>query len=136
MQSPPWVLVLLDEAHAARRAKQEEREFNSATLLLGLLRRLQIEGRSRSRRLLIATPMQTQPWEPWDLLAVLGEGAPWLSEFAIVREFYHGTVQASRGPLPLDMTRRLVRIVESDSEFPSPPIPFRQLPARLAGAPA
>ena len=55
----PADLVLLDEAHAARRAKQEEREFNSSTLLLGLLRRLQLEGHARGLLLLSATPMQT-----------------------------------------------------------------------------
>ena len=38
----PWDLVLLDEAHAARRKKQEEGEYNSGTLLLDLLRRLQL----------------------------------------------------------------------------------------------
>ena len=71
----PWDLVLLDEAHAARRANQVETEFNSATLLLDLLRKLQLNARARGMLLLSATPIQTHPWEPWDLLGVLGEGA-------------------------------------------------------------
>ena len=63
-------------------------EYNGATLLLGLLRDLQLRRKTRSMLLMSATPMQTQPWEPWDLLAVLGEGAPWLDDFANVRDLY------------------------------------------------
>jgi hypothetical protein len=60
---------------------QEEGEFNSATLLLSLLRQLQVRRKARGVLLLSATPMQTSPWEPWDLLAVLGEGGGWLADF-------------------------------------------------------
>jgi hypothetical protein len=89
----PWDLVVLDEAHAARRANQVEGEFNSPTLLLGLLRRLQASGQAKGFLLLSATPMQTHPWEPWDLLQVLGEGGLWLSGFHVVRDYY-GAVAA------------------------------------------
>jgi hypothetical protein len=74
LSAKSWDLVLLDEGHAARRANQVEGEFNSPTLLLGLLRRLQATGQTRNIMILSATPMQTHPWEPWDLLQVLGEG--------------------------------------------------------------
>jgi hypothetical protein len=83
-----WDLVLLDESHAARRLDQKEGAFNQANLLLKLLRKLQMSGKAKSILLLSATPMQTQPWEPWDLLGVLGEGGPWLAEFKAVRRFY------------------------------------------------
>jgi hypothetical protein len=55
LAASPWDVVLLDEAHAARRAKQVETEFNSANLLLDLLRRLQLQRRARSILLLIAS---------------------------------------------------------------------------------
>jgi superfamily II DNA or RNA helicase len=93
----PWDLVLLDEAHAARRANQVEGEFNSPTLLLGLLRRLQASGQAKGFLLLSATPMQTHPWEPWDLLQVLGEGGLWLSNFHIVRDYYSAVAALERG---------------------------------------
>ena len=35
-----------------------------------------------------ATPMQTHPWEPWDLLSALGEGGAWLADFRNVRALY------------------------------------------------
>ena len=62
LAAEPWDLVLVDEAHAARRREQVEGEFNSANLLLGLLRNLQFTRQARSLMLLSATPMQTQPW--------------------------------------------------------------------------
>lgn len=45
LAAEPWDVVLLDEAHAARRKKQEEGEFNTGTLLLDLLRQLQLRVR-------------------------------------------------------------------------------------------
>jgi hypothetical protein len=91
--------VLLDEGHAARRASQVEGEFNTPTLLLGLLRQLQATCQARSLMILSATPMQTHPWEPWDLLQVLGEGGLWLSGFYIVARFYEALASLERGQL-------------------------------------
>ncbi len=88
LAADPWDLVLLDESHAARRSEAKEGAFNQANLLLDLLRQLQLRRRARSILLLSATPMQTQPWEPWDLLGVLGEGGPWLAEFKAIRAYY------------------------------------------------
>lgn len=83
-----WDLVLFDESHAARRKSKEEGAFNQANLLLGLMRDLRYSGKARSLMLLSATPMQISPWEPWDLLSVLGEGPPWTSDFDNVRNYY------------------------------------------------
>lgn len=137
LQATPWDLVLLDEAHAARRAKQEEREFNSATRLLDLLRRLQLLGRTRGFLLLSATPMQTHPWEPWDLLSVLGEGSPWLrGDFGLVRGFYGGVAKAQRVPLQTPEARWVAQVVDTDGSFTPPPGPAGPLPMRLsAGSP-
>jgi len=118
---PVWDLVLLDEAHAARRSAQEEREFNSANLLLQLLRELQLRRRARSILLLSATPMQTQPWEPWDLLGVLGVGGRWMVEFDDVRTYYQGIQGLRQGPLDLQHATTIAHLVASDDEFPLPP---------------
>jgi len=123
----PWDLVLMDEAHAARRGKQEEGEFNSATLLLNLLRQLQVSRKARGFLLLSATPMQTSPWEPWDLLSVLGEGGAWLSDFEGIRGFYglvHGLQTGT--PVPED-ARRAAALVTGDRNFPRPPAGFAPL---------
>lgn len=120
-QGPRWDLVILDEAHAARRARQEEGEYNSATLLLKLLRELQLRQVTRGILLLSATPMQVQPWEPWDLLAVLGEGGRWLSGFPTVRQFYEAVERLDGGdPLPPDEAEAIAHLIGHDDGFPRP----------------
>jgi superfamily II DNA or RNA helicase len=130
-EAPRWDLALLDEAHAARRANQEETEFNSATLLLSLLRTRQLTARARGILLLSATPMQTHPWEPWDLLSVLGEGAPWLSDFGVVREFYETLANAEDRPVSLEDGRAIADTVIEDDAFPELPIKPTKLAMRL-----
>ncbi len=137
----PWDLVVLDESHAARRRRQEEGDFNSGTLLLNLMRQLQLRRRVRGILLLSATPMQTSPWEPWDLLGVLGEGGPWLADFASVREFYDTVAGVARGRCDLRLARRAAALIAGDPEFPPPPDGFvggsdaRTLAQRIAFAP-
>ncbi len=122
LAAEPWDLVLLDEAHAARRKEQEEGEFNVGNLLLTLLRQLQLRRKARSILLLSATPMQTQPWEPWDLLGVLGEGGPWLADFGEVRSFYDAVGQIKGGFCDFDKARKAAALIASDPEFPPPPL--------------
>ena len=116
----PWDLVILDESHAARRKKQEEGEFNSGTLLLNLLRQLQLRRRARGFLLMSATPMQTHPWEPWDLLAVVGEGGEWLSEFSNIREYYGALSAVRNGRCNIEIARKAARLISKDSLFPPP----------------
>lgn len=122
LAAEPWDLVLLDEAHAARRKEQVETEYNSATLLLRLLRELQLRGQTRSILLLSATPMQTHPWEPWDLLAVLGEGGSWLAEFRLVREYYATIAGIQHGQCEASEARLSAALITSDALFPPPPM--------------
>jgi len=123
----PWDLVLMDEAHAARRGKQEEGEFNSATLLLNLLRQLQVRRKAHGFLLLSATPMQTSPWEPWDLLSVLGEGGAWLADFEGVRAFY-GLIHGLKNGIPSpEEARRAAFLITSDPSFPATPAGFPRI---------
>ncbi len=126
--SEPWDLVLMDEAHAARRGKQEEGEFNSSTLLLNLLRELQARGKVRSFLFLSATPMQTSPWEPWDLLGVLGEGDGWMADFDGVRSYYNVIHDLSIGKKPTEEeAKRAAWLIHSDPSFPDPPQLFKKI---------
>ena len=118
LKAEPWDLVLLDEAHAARRRRQEEGEFNSGTLLLDLLRKLQLKRQTRGILLLSATPMQTHPWEPWDLLSVLGEGGAWLSEFSHVRNYYSAISQIADGRCDIETAERAASLIAADDHFP------------------
>ena len=98
-----------------------ESEFNSGNLLLQLMRDLQLMGRARGVLILSATPMQTQPWEPWDLLTVLGVGDPWMAEFHDVRTFYDGIADLRSGKLTQSAALVIGRLVVEDSEFPVAP---------------
>ena len=122
LDAPDWDLVMMDEAHAARRKAAKEGEFNVGNLLLELLRDLQLRRRARSFILLSATPMQTNPWEPWDLLCVLGIGGDWTAEFRDVRKYYGLVSQLRKGETPDSaFVDTACRLVKSDREFPKPP---------------
>jgi hypothetical protein len=66
---------------------------------------------------LSATPMQTHPWEPWDLLQVLGEGGLWLSGFHVVRRFYEAVARFGAGVLFRDGAVGLARILATSSDL-------------------
>ncbi len=116
-----WDLVILDEAHAARRREQVEGEFNRGTLLLDLLRKLQLHKKTRGILLLSATPMQTHPWEPWDLLTILGEGGRWLADFAGVRNYYGIIAELGRGGCDLVDALKAAELIVADPRFPKAP---------------
>ncbi|HTK52778.1 MAG TPA: helicase-related protein [Gemmatimonadaceae bacterium] len=71
----PWDLVILDEAHHARRKGAGSAAEEGPNALLRLMRRLR--ERSPGLVLLTATPMQVHPIELWDLLDLLGLPAAW-----------------------------------------------------------
>ena len=72
----PWDLLVVDEAHHARR-----KDFLQPTYrpnrLLSLLNDLKERDKYAGLLLLTATPMQIHPLEVWDLLTVLGMGGRW-----------------------------------------------------------
>lgn len=133
LTAPAWDLVLLDEAHAARRNGSEETGFNSANLLLNLLREMQLRRRARGILLLSATPMQTQPWEPWDLLGVLGVGGAWMADFGDIRTYYDGVAALLKGGLNPKSAQGVARLILSDPNFPAAPDGLNtQDPTKLA----
>lgn len=94
LSARPWDLVVVDEAHHARRKdflSGKYRRNRLLSLLLGSqddLRRPGLVTRTRSVLLMTATPMQVDPREVWDLLTVLGLGGLWgASDDLFVRFF-------------------------------------------------
>lgn len=80
IEAGPWDLVLVDEAHHARRKGFREQRFRPnrlLELLLGSGGRPGLRDRARCLHLLTATPMQIHSLEVWDLLKVLGLGGRW-----------------------------------------------------------
>jgi SNF2 family DNA or RNA helicase len=71
----PWDLVVLDEAHHARRASGGLGTDQRPNQLLRLMQALR--ERTQGLVLLTATPMQVSPLEVWDLMALLGLPDEW-----------------------------------------------------------
>ncbi|MCP5524358.1 MAG: DEAD/DEAH box helicase family protein [Verrucomicrobiales bacterium] len=83
-QAEPWDILVLDEAHHARRKSPALATDRRPNRLLDLLQRL--KDRVQALLLLTATPMQVHPVEVWDLLSLLGLPTEW-HEQAFLRFF-------------------------------------------------
>jgi superfamily II DNA or RNA helicase len=87
LSARPWDLLVVDEAHHARRKDFLQPQYR-ANCLLSLLNELKEGERYAGLLLLTATPMQVSPLEVWDLLTVLGMGGRWgADEDAFLRFF-------------------------------------------------
>lgn len=75
LDAEDWDLVVLDEAHHARRKGAGSEREKGPNRLLGVMRGLQ--AKTKSLLLLTATPMQVAPVEIWDLVALLGLPSEW-----------------------------------------------------------
>ena len=88
---PEWDLILVDEAHHARRKEfgdKARRPNHLLQLLGGHGGRPGLKDRTRCLYLLTATPMQVHPLEVWDLLKLLGLEGRWgASEHNFLRFF-------------------------------------------------
>ena len=73
----PWDLLIVDEAHHARREAAGTQNEGGPNRLLELLRHLKSQGSLRGLVLLTATPLQTALVEVFDLLAILGLPEAW-----------------------------------------------------------
>ncbi|MEG3985318.1 SNF2-related protein, partial [Microcoleus sp. T3B2] len=74
LDAQPWDLVILDEAHHARRQSPQNRK-ETPNRLLQLMQ--QLKEKTRSLLLLSATPMQIDAIEVFDLLQLLGLRGHW-----------------------------------------------------------
>jgi superfamily II DNA or RNA helicase len=104
----PWDLVVLDEAHHARRRGAGSQQEGGPNALLRLMHGLR--SRTQGLVLLTATPMQVHPVEVWDLLDLLGLPAAW-SERAFLT-FFEDAAQANPSHDGMDRMSALFRAVE------------------------
>lgn len=72
-----WDLLVLDEAHHARRQSPGTQQEGGPNRLLRLMQG--IRHKAKSLLLMTATPMQVHPVEMWDLLNLLGMPDAWTS---------------------------------------------------------
>jgi hypothetical protein len=92
LHSRDWDLVVIDEAHHARRKDFQDMSRRRPNRLLELLEGVDglpgLAQKTRGLLLLTATPMQVHPVEVWDLLTQLGLAGRWgASDFYFLRYF-------------------------------------------------
>ena len=86
LSSGPWDIVLVDEAHHARR--KGSKPTDPPNTLLSLLQAMKASGSWKALYLASATPMQMNAHEAWDLLDLLGLVGRWASSAEPFIRFY------------------------------------------------
>ena len=104
----PWDLVVLDEAHHARRRAAGTASEGGPNALLRLMQSL--KERTQGLILLTATPMQVHPIEVWDLLNLLDLPPEWSSRAFL--GFFEDIDQPSPSPDAMDRMARMFQSVE------------------------
>ena len=105
-----WDLIVLDEAHHARRRAAGSRREGGPNALLKLMRGLR--AKTGGLILLTATPMQVHPVEVWDLLDLLGLPPEWTEDAFL--QFFETIGQPNPAADALDRMARLFQAVERD----------------------
>jgi ERCC4-related helicase len=104
----PWDLVILDEAHHARRRGAGSASESGPNAMLRLMRG--IKERTQGLVLLTATPMQVHPVEVFDLLSLLGLPPEW-NQQAFLR-FFDDVLQDSPSHEAFDRLAGMFQAVE------------------------
>ena len=104
----PWDLIVLDEAHHARRRGAAGASEGAPNTLLRLMQGL--KDRSEGLVLLTATPMQVRPGELWDLLRLLGLPPEWTPDEFV--EFFEHARRADPTPEAFEKMARLFQATE------------------------
>ena len=107
-EAEPWDLVVLDEAHHARRRAAGSPQEGGPNALLRLMQGL--KDRTEGLVLLTATPMQVHPIEVWDLLNLLGLPPEWTARAFL--GFFDDIEQPNPSSDALDRMARLFQSVE------------------------
>jgi SNF2 family DNA or RNA helicase len=105
-----WDLIILDEAHHARRRGAGSTQEKGPNALLGLMRKLR--SKCASLLLLTATPMQVHPVEVWDLMDLLGLPEEWRRDDRVFLSYFQKTA-GNPGPEDLEHLAALFRATEA-----------------------
>jgi len=104
LAADPWDLVIIDEAHHARRKEFRTEQYRPNRLLSLLEGEGSAPGlaeRTRGLLLLTATPLQIHPVEVYDLLKQLRLPGPWAASDRRFLRFFE-ELRAARSGLPVD----------------------------------
>ena len=105
----PWDLMVLDEAHHARRRSGGTGTDDRPNQMLRLMNRL--KDRTQGLILLTATPMQVSPVEVWDLLNLLGLPAGWHADAFV--KFFEYAAHPLPGNPEMAIMAALFRAIET-----------------------
>jgi len=108
-EAAPWDLVVLDEAHHARRRSGGTGADDRPNQLLRLMNRL--KDRTQGLILLTATPMQVSPLEVWDLLSLLGLPSGWHADAFV--KFFEYSALPFPGNSEMTMLAALFQAIET-----------------------
>ena len=108
LEAIPWDLVVLDEAHHARRRAAGTQQEGGPNALLRLMQGL--KDQTKGLVLLTATPMQVHPIEVWDLLNLLGLPVAWSS--AAFLDFFKHVEHPNPSPEAWEDMARLFQSAE------------------------
>ncbi len=104
----PWDLIVLDEAHHARRSGVAGATGGHPNTLLRLMQGL--KERTDALVLLTATPLQVHPTELWDLLDLLGLPPEWTPTAFV--EFFQNAGRADPTPEAFEQMAQLFQATE------------------------
>jgi hypothetical protein len=107
-KAAPWDLVILDEAHHARRKSPGSTKNQGTNRLLHLM--LGLRGKTQGLVLLTATPLQVHPVEVWDLLNLLGMPPAWTDQAFV--DFFDTLAKPSPSYEEFETLSRLFRAFE------------------------
>ncbi|MCF8106658.1 MAG: DEAD/DEAH box helicase family protein, partial [Desulfohalobiaceae bacterium] len=122
----PWDVIVLDEAHHARRRSGGLGTDDRPNLLLRLMQRL--KDRTQGLILLTATPMQVSPIEVWDLLNLFDMPGEWSAE-AFLR-FFEEAAQPMPGNTEMASMAAMFRAIENAYGQVLPEEAQRYLPSK------
>ena len=109
-EAEPWDLVVLDEAHHARRRGAGGQKEGGTNALLRLMRAL--KDRTKGLVLLTATPMQVHTVEVWDLLDLLGLPHEWTAQAFL--KFFDDVSHPNPSADAMERMAQLFRATEHD----------------------
>lgn len=112
-EAEPWDLIVLDEAHHARRRGAGTTQEKGPNALLALMRRM--KDRCASLLLLSATPMQVHPVEMWDLANLLGLPLEWANADNSVERYFR--ISASPNPSPEEFEYLAALFRDTEARF-------------------
>lgn len=112
----PWDLVLVDEAHHARR--RGLKATGTPNTLLDLLQSMKQSGSWKALYLASATPMQMAPHEAWDLVELLGLPGIWAESAELFVRYF---AELRRSAEERDWTL-LTRMLRDQLDEPGAPV--------------